>query len=153
MGIWSIVGFVGTLLSPALLDEPVALMALSPRALFLPLAANSLSLPLFVLLGTVRLGVTDASYFVVGRATVPEVKVTRSKWSVLGVGQRMIRFMARSRASAALILFLRPNSKYLAAAGSQNVSPVLAGLASVFGTILWLIAVHTGMSAFFDQMR
>jgi len=151
MGLWSLVGVVGTLASPALLDQPVALMALSPRTLFLPLAATALPLPAFVLLGTLRLGVTDASYFLVGRATVPAVRVTRSKWSMLGICQRLIQFMARSRGSAALILFLRPNSKYLAAAGSQKVSPLLAGAASVLGTVAWLVAVHTGITAVFEH--
>lgn len=67
IGLWSGVGLFGTFYSPFLLDSPVALMLLSPRAVFVALAAPHLDLVLFVALGTARLSVTDASYFVCGK--------------------------------------------------------------------------------------
>ena len=70
---WSIIGWVGTALAPVLADKPFILMMLSPRALFVALAADSVSLLPFVLLGTLRLSVTDASYYVIGRKVPGEI--------------------------------------------------------------------------------
>lgn len=75
---WSIVGWIGTALAPVLTGKPFLLMLLSPRALFVALAADSVSLVPFVVLGTLRLSVTDVSYFVIGRKLPGEVGLPRT---------------------------------------------------------------------------
>jgi len=80
---WSIVGWVGTALAPVLSGTPFLLMLLSPRAMFVALAADSVPLLPFVLLGTLRLSVTDASYYVIGRKLPSEIVPDSARWRVL----------------------------------------------------------------------
>lgn len=158
--LWSIVGWVGTALAPTLTDMPLLLMLLSPRALFVAIASGSVSLLPFVLLGTLRLSVTDASYFIVGGRFPSGADAPPSTTERVGTLRRLARrlgrkgdaicrwFCARPKLAGAF-LFLRPNSKYLAIAGAYRVSPWLAGLSAVTGTAAFLTAVHVGVSAAF----
>lgn len=157
---WSVVGFVGTALAPALTDQPLALMMLSPRALFAALAANSVGLFTFVILGTARLGVTDASYFLIGRRlpeafSSPTSRPAKSRWWSQKVrwsaqiGDRMCRWLCDRPALAASVMFLRPNGKILAAAGAYGVPARLAAAASVLGTATFLAALHLGIGLIF----
>lgn len=158
--LWSLVGWVGTALSPTLTDMPLLLMLLSPRALFVALASGSVSLIPFVVLGTLRLSVTDASYFILGSRFPQDTDAPPSTTARVGTLTRMMRrlgrkgdaicrwFCARPKLAGAF-LFLRPNSKYLAVAGAYGVSPWLAGLSAVTGTAAFLTAVHVGIDAIF----
>lgn len=155
---WSIVGWVGTALAPVLADKPFILMMLSPRALFVALAADSVSLVPFVLLGTLRLSVTDASYYVIGRKLPREITVSSSRpagrikaliRSVASRGDRLCRwFCARPRLAGAF-LFFRPNGKYLGVAGAYGVNRWLAALSATLGTAVFLTAMHVGFGALF----
>ena len=80
---WSIVGWVGTALAPVLSGTPFLLMLLSPRAMFVALAADSVPLLPSVLLGTLRLSVTDASDYVIGRKLPSEIVPDSAGWRVL----------------------------------------------------------------------
>lgn len=158
--LWSIVGWVGTALAPALTERPLLLMMLSPRALFVALASGSVSLIPFVVLGTLRLSVTDASYFIMGNRfprgtdTPPSTNkrvstVTRLMRRLGRKGDAICRWFCARPKIAGAFLFLRPNSKYLAVAGAYRVSPWLAGLSAVTGTATFLTAVHLGIGAIF----
>ena len=157
---WSVVGFAGTALAPALTDQPLLLMMLSPRALFAALAANSVGLFTFVILGTARLGVTDVSYFLIGRrlpeafAAPPARPASSSWWSQrlrwsARIGDRLCRWLCDRPALAAVVMFLRPNGKILAAAGAYGVSARLAAAASILGTATFLAALHLGIGLIF----
>lgn len=156
--IWSVVSWVGTALSPTLLDRPVLLMALAPRATFVLLAAPHLGLWSFVALGTLRLSLTDWNWYLVGRR-FPErgaAKAERARdqqsrfvwvrWT-LRVTDQLCRWLAGRRLVAGAVLFFRPNGKYLGVAGAYGVGPVLAGVSSLSGTVLYLIAMHQGIGA------
>lgn len=157
---WSIVGWVGTALAPFLTSHPFLLMMLSPRALFVALASDSVSLVPFVLLGTLRLSVTDASYFLIGRKfpenvneTVPTVAPSgHMRGALHRLTQRLHRtcrwFCERPRLAGAF-LFFRPNGKYLGVAGAYGVNRWVAGLSATIGTATFLAAVHLGIGAFF----
>ena len=154
IGAWSIVGVGSTVLSPLLLASPVSLMMLAPRALFVALAAPHLDLVPFVVLGTLRLSVTDPSYFVVGRRLAGETSLrcpqrcsTVPRWRqlTLGAADRLARWICTSRWLAFAVLFVRPSGRYLAVAGSHGVSAVLAGTAAVTGTATYLYIVHEGV--------
>lgn len=156
---WSIIGWAGTALAPFLTEAPLLLMMLSPRALFVALASDSVALVPFVLLGTLRLSVTDASYYIIGRRfplltnTSPSTAmVSRTRARIHRIafeGNRLCRwFCARPRLAGAL-LFLRPNGKYLAIAGAYGVRPWVAGLSATVGTGVFIAAVHIGVGALF----
>lgn len=152
MGLWSVVGMASTLAAPLLIGLPVVLMALAPRLVFVTLAAPQLDLFSFVALGTLRLSVTDPSYFIVGRRAAgsaaafpfasPSGFLSRSaKW--------LIGLITKSKLLAAAVLFLRPNSRYLAVAGWHQVPGWLAGSAAALGTMVYLVALHSGVSFLF----
>lgn len=156
---WSVVGWVGTALAPFLTASPLILMLLSPRALFVALASDSASLVPFVLLGTLRLSVTDASYYIIGRkfprgadeapSTAPVSRMRARMRRLTFETDRLCRwFCARPRLAAAF-LFVRPNGKYLGVAGAYGVRPWVAGLSATAGTAAFLAAMHVGVSAIF----
>ena len=157
---WSVIGWAGTALAPFLMDKPFLLMMLSPRALFVALASNSVSLVPFVVLGTLRLSITDASYFLIGRkvpeeagGSSPELAPSgRIRRACRNNAQRLHRtcrwFCGRPRLAGAF-LFLRPNGKYLGLAGAYGVNRWVAGLSATLGTASFLAAMHLGVSAVF----
>lgn len=153
IAVWSVVGWSGTLLAPVLADRPFLVMMLAPRALFVALATDSVSLATFVVLGTLRLSATDASYFILGRR-FPRGgrrpgRIERSRGRVLSVGvrytDRLCRWICAHGYKAGTVLFFRPNGKYLAVAGAYGVSSKVAGVASVVGTVLYLTFFHLGL--------
>ena len=150
IGVWSVVGVTGTIAAPALLGHPVLLMLLSPRAVFVALAAKETSLVALVVLGLFRLSIADLSYFVLGRRAEATLAIAaqqvraRRWWSPAAFGDRCARALCRSRTAAALVLFLRPSGRYLGVAGAYGVPTRLAALASVGGTVVYLIAMHQG---------
>ena len=155
---WSLVGWLGTALAPVLTGQPFLLMLLSPRALFVALASNSVPLIPFVVLGTLRLSVTDASYYLIGRKLPGELQVGPPThggrvvtWirSMARRGDRVCRwFCARPRLAGAF-LFFRPNGKYLGLAGAYGVNSWVAGLSATVGTATFLAAMHIGVAALF----
>lgn len=158
IALWSIVGWVGTLAAPILLDHPFVLMLLAPRALFVAMAADSVNIVAFVLLGTLRLGATDASYFIVGRR-FPRLAArvrpsgtsrwTRYRTTFARWGERLCSWICGHGAKAAAVLFFRPNGKFLAVAGAYGVSARVAGLSSVLGTAIYLFSFHLGIGLLF----
>jgi len=121
-------------------------MAMAPRALFVALAAPELDLASFVLLGTVRLSVTDPSYYLIGRRIAESGPVPGQAPTRFGVFGRLVKMMCRNRLLAAVVLFLRPNARYLGVAGAYRVPPLVALGAATLGTICYLIAIDTGIS-------
>lgn len=152
---WASLSWLGTIWSPALLAHPVALMLLAPRAAFIVLAAPHLGLLQFVALGTTRLAVTDASWFIVGKRFPDRPckanflsRIPMLKWT-LRVSAKLCSWVCSTRLLAAAVLFFRPNGKYLGVAGANGVSSRLAGASSILGTVAYLVAVHVGAGSFF----
>ncbi len=149
---WSAVGVGGTMWAPLVMSKPVLLMALAPRAVFVALAAPHLDLLPFVALGLLRLSVTDASYFLLGRRLPEWVEERRSHprpgvrgWVTRGA-DKMAEAICRRPWLAGPFLFLRPSGKYLAVAGAYGVSSRMAGLATVTGTVTYLVFMYEGIS-------
>lgn len=156
--LWSGIGLVGTLLAPVLVNHPFVLMLLSPRALFVAMASDSVGLVPFVLLGTLRLSATDASYYIIGRTLPDELAgnptsdpgpVRRAIQAVAGRGDRICRWFCSRPRLAGAFLFVRPNGKYLGLAGAYGVNRWLAGLSATLGTATFLTAMHIGVAAAF----
>lgn len=147
--LWSAIALIATVASPGLLGHPVFLMAMAPRALFVALAAPELDLASFVLLGTIRLSVTDPSYFLIGRRIAERGPLPGQAPTRFGVFGRLVKMMCRNRPLAAVVLFLRPNARYLGVAGAHQIPPTLAFVAATLGTICYLVAIDTGISLMF----
>jgi len=154
IALWSVIGWSGTLAAPVLADRPFLVMMMAPRALFVALATESVGLVTFVLLGTLRLSATDASYFILGRRfprdpSRPETDVRRPRRRLFAIGvrytDRLCRWLCAHGCKAGTVLFFRPNGKYLAVAGSYGVSATVAAVTSVIGTILYLTFFHLGL--------
>ncbi len=155
IAMWSAVGLTGTLAAPFLLDQPLILMALAPRALFVGLAAPGSDLLTFLLIGVIRLGIADASYFILGRR-FPERTVSKKidglpRWRRLAAMgcHRLIAMISSTPLLAFVALFIRPSGRYLAVAGSYGVRARVAGWSSVLGTVTYLVAVHQGAGFLF----
>lgn len=155
--LWSAIGLAGTLLAPLLTGHPFVLMLLSPRALFVALASDSVGLVPFVLLGTLRLSATDASYYIIGRTLPDELagrasrpnhgSIRRAVATVAERGDRICRWFCSRPRLAGAFLFVRPNGKYLGLAGAYGVNRWLAGLSAILGTATFLTAMHVGIAA------
>lgn len=153
---WSLVGWSGTAGSPFLIDRPLLLMMLAPRAPFVLLAAPSTGFLLFVVLGTIRLSLTDASWYLVGCRVPQRARVGTTgnrRWHAArvcaSVSRRLVEALCRSRMLAGAVLFFRPNGRFLGVAGAFGVPAKLAASMSLFGTFVYLVVIHVGMSEVF----
>ena len=137
--------------TPLLIEHPFLLMLLAPRSAFVLLAAPDASLVWFVALGTVRLSMTDASWFLVGRRSPGRTILERApsrfrpvRFLMRGTN-RVCSWLSGRRLLAGLVLFFRPNARYMGVAGAYGVCPRVAAAASVLGTVAYLAAVHQGL--------
>ncbi len=150
IGLWSVLGIGGTVASPVLLSTPAVLMFLAPRAVFVALAAPTMPLVPFVVLGLFRLSVADASYFVLGGRVQARVAAfaercrDRRWWSPSGFADRCARWICHSRVMAGLVLFFRPSGRFCGVAAAYGVPAWLTGTATLSGTVVYLVAMHQG---------
>jgi hypothetical protein len=115
---------------------PLVLVLLSPRLPFLLLASSSTPLALLFAVATVRLCVTDAQYFMLGR----RYGSTALSW--MPGGERVGKWWRRLPVCAPLLLVLvRPVGRHLAMAGSTPLSAAAVGVADVTSTALYVMAV------------
>ncbi len=155
IALWSIIAWGATPIAPLLLDVPVALMLLTPRAAFVLLAAPKLDLTTFIMLGTLRLSITDASWFIVGRRfpdAAPKLRLDPRGWWYrlpLRWSRLACRWITGRPLLAGTFLFLRPTGRYLGVAGANGVCGRLAGICSVVGTVVYLALVHAGLATVF----
>lgn len=150
IGIWSVLGLGGTVASPLLLSTPALLMFLAPRAVFVALAAPTLPLVPFLLMGLFRLSVADGSYFVLGGRVQTQVAEyaercrSRRWWSPSGFADRCARWICHSRLMAGVVLFFRPSGRFCGVAAAYGVPAWLTGTATLSGTVVYLVAMHQG---------
>lgn len=144
IGIWSGIGWAATAASPLMMSEPVWLMALSPRLAFAALASDKLGLLPFVALGLIRLSLTDASWFIVGRHFGGKTASRARRLNLFRLAERVTERARRSSVLCAAVLFARPNGRYLALASANGTGGVLAAAASLSGTVAYLMLLHQG---------
>jgi hypothetical protein len=145
IAVLTVVSNIGTAAAPTLAtDQPLVLMALSPRLAFLTLAANKVALIPFLVVGMIRLCVADPFHFALGRrhgtAALDRIpgRLRRMTDAVRGIAGR----------SVPVLVFLRPNGTNLAIAGASTTKRVHVAIADVVGTGIYLVLVHTAGTAF-----
>jgi hypothetical protein len=138
LALLTMISIAGTLAAPLLYDRPLLLMALSPRFIFVALAAGQAPLPLFVAVGLVRLTIADPINYAIGRSL-------RSRASAL----RLIKRLPRSKPLAMVLVLLRPTGLSMAYAGSVGLRGRIVAALDVVSTTVYLIALHAGIQRVF----
>jgi hypothetical protein len=128
----------GTIAAPLLYDRPLLLMALSPRFIFVALAAGQTPLPLFIAVGLVRLTVADPINYAIGRSL-------GSRACAL----RQINRLPSSKPIAMVLVLLRPSGLIMAYAGSVGLRGRIVAALDVVSTTVYLVALHAGIRRVF----
>ncbi|HEX4978923.1 MAG TPA: hypothetical protein VFV35_02555 [Acidimicrobiales bacterium] len=131
---------VGTAAAPTLAgDQPLVLVAMSPRLGFLAIAAHQVALLPFLVVGLVRLCVADPFHFALGRRH--GARAIARLPGRLGRGAAWLQ--RKAGRSLPLLVFVRPNGTNLAIAGASSTSRAHVAVADVVGTAVYLLLVHT----------
>jgi hypothetical protein len=144
----SAASLTGTLLAPALLRrDPLVLMALSPRSVFLVAAAGRTSLPVFMAVGLIRLAAAAPSHFTIGQSWGRNL----SAWLQRGplparTAGRVTEWLFGRLGPIALVV--APNGRTVALASASEVpaARVAAGVGLGLAlrlTIFYVIAHHS----------
>ena len=131
------ISLIGTACTPLLLGNPLVLMLLSPRVLFMGLAAGQMSLIPFVLLASLRLSITDPFHFLIGRRHGPKHMVKLGR-----IGRWMAKPGIHHKTLAIGLLILRPIGRHLMWAGAQNVRSRWVIAIDIVSTIVYCVIVH-----------
>jgi len=131
------VSLIGTACTPLLLGHPLALMLLSPRIIFMGMAAGKMSLIPFVLLASLRLSMTDPFHFLIGRRHGPKHMVKLGR-----IGRWMAKPGAHHKTLAIGLLAVRPIGRHLMWAGAQSVRVRWVVAIDIVSTIVYCVVVH-----------
>jgi hypothetical protein len=136
------ISLIGTACTPLLLGNPLVLMLLSPRILFMGLAASQMSLIPFVLLASLRLSITDPFHFLIGRRHGPKHMVKLGR-----IGRWMAKPGTHHKTVAIGLLMLRPIGRHLMWAGAQGVRVRWVVAIDIVSTVVYCVIVHKTASA------
>lgn len=135
----TVLSIVGTALAPVLHRDGMLLALLSPRLVFLGVAAHQVSAVPFVILCTIRLCLADPFHYRLGRRHGPSI-LGRLGW----LGRLCLRLGSRPGVVIAAIA-LRPIGRHLMWAGTRKLNPVIVGIVDIVSTAAFCIAVKTGV--------
>lgn len=166
LAVLSLVSVLGTAAAPVLWDDPLLLVALSPRLPFLMLAGPRTGWLLFMVVGTARLCLADPLHFRLGRRVAarsgavggPRRARLRRNSAIPGVRWRRRPDLSRlcgrvaghplARPVAALLVVLRPNGRHLALAGAVGLRGPFVLALDLAGTAAYLAGVHRAATLF-----
>ena len=137
------ISIAGTVLTPLLLDHPILLMLLSPRVLFMGLAAGSMGVIPFIVLATLRLSIIDPFHFLLGRRHGPKAVARLGR-----IGRWMAKPNRHHRTVALLLLTVRPIGRHLMWAGSQGVRMRWVAIIDILSTVVYCFIVHKTATSF-----
>ncbi len=142
LAVLTVISTAGTAAAPTLAhDQPLVLMALSPRFAFITLAARNTSFLPFLAVGLVRLCLADPFHFALGRRHGGRALDRLSRFAIV---DRIRNVAGRG---VPLLVFLRPNGTNLAIAGASQSSRLQIALADVAGTIAYLLLIRLAGTA------
>ena len=143
----SLASAAGHAAAPYLLPtNPLLLVALAPRTAHLVIAAAVVPLPVFLLVGAVRLGLADPSHYVLGRMHGEGVAAAAGRLSP--AAGRALRWMLRlDQRGILLAVAVHPVGKTLLLAGASRVPPWRVAGADIAGTLVQLVALHAAGGA------
>ena len=142
LAVLSVVSAAGSVLSPYLLaSNPLLLVALSPRALHVVVAAAAVPFPTFLVVCMLRLVAADPCHFMLGRTHGPTLSAAVERRSaVLG---RVTRWLVRvDERKTLLAVAVSPTGKILLLAGAGRARPSRVALADACGTLVHLTVLY-----------
>lgn len=138
----TVLSTAGTAAAPALAhDQPLVLMALSPRLAFVTLAAKNTSFVPFLVVGLIRLCLADPFHFALGRRHGTRALDRLARFSVVQ------RIRGLTKHGVPVLVFLRPNGTNLAIAGASPTNRLHVALADVAGTLAYLLLIRLAGTA------
>lgn len=132
---------VGNLLSPHLLvANPLVLVMLAPRTLYLTVAAGRTPLGLFLVVGLLRLAAADPSHYLLGRLHGPRLtELARRRAGP----HRAVRLLLRAWQRIGLpLVALSPTGKVLVMAGASGIRHRRVAAVALGGTLVQLLALY-----------
>lgn len=140
----TVISTAGTAAAPTLAqDQPLVLMALSPRLAFITLAAKDTAFIPFLVVGLIRLCLADPFHFALGRRHGTKALDRLSRFKLV---QRARNVTSRG---VPVLVFLRPNGTNLAIAGASHSSRLHVALADIGGTLAYLLLIRLAGTALF----
>lgn len=157
LGVLSVASAGGTVGAPALWNQPLVLVLLTPRLPFIAHASGHVHWSILAPLVVARLCLADPAHFLLGRHGGDAARLRLRRWSqrsrlfrwaALSPGGTVHRALARvtpaSRGSAAAVVAVRPIGRHLMLAGASHARPRTVAVADVAGTVLYVVAVLAG---------
>ncbi len=134
------ISVTGTVLAPFLRRDGLLLAMLSPRLVFLGVAAHQVDLGPFVVLATLRMCLGHPWHYVLGRRHGSAVV-----GSLGALGRVAQRFGGHRWAVLALVV-VRPVGRHLMWAGTQRTNPIAVAVLDIGSTAALCVAVKAGIS-------
>lgn len=134
IAVLSAVSALSTAMSPALLDTPLLLIALSPRLPFLALASTHTAPLTFLVVAVARLLVADPLYYAIGRR-----HGSRAVDRLPGRFGSLTKLALRGAPIAVLV---RPIGRHLVLAGAAPTRTWVIAAADLAGTVGYVLAVQ-----------
>lgn len=133
-----VVSTVGTILAPLLRHHGLLLAMLSPRLVFLGLAAHQSPPVVFVVLATARMCLAHPWHYVLGRRHGPGVV------GALGTFGRFVQRLGGRRWVVLALVAVRPVGRHLMWAGTQRTNPVAVAVLDIGSTVALCVLVKAG---------
>jgi hypothetical protein len=142
IAVLSIASVVGNVLAPRLLiTNPVLLAALCPRTLHLAVAAATMPLSTFLVVGVIRLGAGDPWHYLLGRKHGPAVAGALARRNLV-LGRFTAWLLSIVDRKAVIAVATSPTGKVLMLAGAARARPSRVAAADITGTLLQLAAIY-----------
>jgi hypothetical protein len=126
-------------------------MCLAPRIAFVGVASRHTDLAPYLLLGTLRLALTDPLHYLLGARLGQGIGADARRPGLAGLLRGALdrvprRARAAARPTCCLAVLVRPNGLNLMWAGSQRLPVPLVAALDLLGTLAYLLAIRTGVS-------
>ena len=137
----TVASVVGNVLAPRLLaGNPLLLVALAPRALYLTVAAGQVPFGLFLVVGLLRLAAADPSHYLLGRLHGPRLTELATRWAE---PHRVLDLVLRAWRRIGLpLVALSPTGKVIVVAGASGLPHRRVAAAALGGTLVQLLLIY-----------
>jgi hypothetical protein len=139
LGALTVISWAATAGAPWLRHEPLVLIALCPKMIFLFLTAPNVGFVPFVVVATLRLCLADPFSY---RAGTHYGEATRAKVARWRLGRWCLGRAMIERAACAVAVAVRPSQTMLMWAGSLRLGRVYVATVDLVTTTIYVVLIH-----------